>query len=291
MILAIVGPTGVGKTSLSIALAKHYHAVIINFDSMQVYEQLDIGTAKVTQEEQEGIPHYLLSFVPLDRNYTVYDYQQDARKLIDKFLEEKKNIILVGGTGLYLKATLYNYEFTKNIKEKEYEELTNEEILAKIKSYQVDTYPHVNNRRRLVRLLNKLEQDEIISNKGNEPLYNFTIIGLTLSRDVLYQRINNRVEKMFDDGLLEEVSSVKEYFTISKALNTGIGYKEFRPFFEHKITLDEVKEQIKKNSRHYAKRQYTFFNHQFSTNWFSVDLEHFSNTIQEVITFIDKSGE
>ncbi len=291
MILAIVGPTGVGKTSLSIALAKHYHAVIINFDSMQVYEQLDIGTAKVTQEEQEGIPHYLLSFVPLDRNYTVYDYQQDARKLIDKFLEEKKNIILVGGTGLYLKATLYNYEFTKNTKEKEYEELTNEEILAKIKSYQVDTYPHVNNRRRLVRLLNKLEQDEIISNKGNEPLYNFTIIGLTLSRDVLYQRINNRVEKMFDDGLLEEVSSVKEYFTISKALNTGIGYKEFRPFFEHKITLDEVKEQIKKNSRHYAKRQYTFFNHQFSTNWFSVDLQNFSKTIQEVITFIDKNGE
>ena len=291
MILAIVGPTGVGKTTLSIALAKHYHAVIINFDSMQVYKQLDIGTAKVTQEEQEGIPHYLLSFVPLDRNYTVYDYQQDARKLIDKFLEEKKNIILVGGTGLYLKATLYNYEFTKNTKEKEYEELTNEEILAKIKSYQVDTYPHVNNRRRLVRLLNKLEQDEIISNKGNEPLYNFTIIGLTLSRDVLYQRINNRVEKMFDDGLLEEVSSVKEYFTISKALNTGIGYKEFRPFFEHKITLDEVKEQIKKNSRHYAKRQYTFFNHQFSTNWFSVDLQNFSKTIQEVITFIDKNGE
>ena len=108
MILAIVGPTGVGKTTLSIALAKHYHAVIINFDSMQVYKQLDIGTAKVTQEEQEGIPHYLLSFVPLDRNYTVYDYQQDARKLIDKFLEEKKNIILVGGTGLYLKALLYD---------------------------------------------------------------------------------------------------------------------------------------------------------------------------------------
>ncbi len=291
MILAIVGPTGVGKTSLSIALAKHYHAVIINFDSMQVYEQLDIGTAKVTQEEQEGIPHYLLSFVPLDRNYTVYDYQQDARKLIDKFLEEKKNIILVGGTGLYLKAALYNYEFTKDTIQKQYEELTNEEILAKIKNYQVDTYPHVNNRRRLVRLLNKLEQDEIISNKGNEPLYNFTIIGLTLSRDVLYQRINNRVEKMFDDGLLEEVSSVKEYFTISKALNIGIGYKEFRPFFEHIITLDEVKEQIKKNSRHYAKRQYTFFNHQFSTNWFSVDLQNFSKTIQEVITFIDKNGE
>lgn len=291
MILAIVGPTGVGKTTLSIALAKHYHAVIINFDSMQVYEQLDIGTAKVTQEEQEGIPHYLLSFVPLDRNYTVYDYQQDARKLIDKFLEEKKNIILVGGTGLYLKAALYNYEFTKDTIQKQYEELTNEEILAKIKNYQVDTYPHVNNRRRLVRLLNKLEQDEIISNKGNEPLYNFTIIGLTLSRDVLYQRINNRVEKMFDDGLLEEVSSVKEYFTISKALNIGIGYKEFRPFFEHIITLDEVKEQIKKNSRHYAKRQYTFFNHQFSTNWFSVDLQNFSKTIQEVITFIDKNGE
>ena len=288
MIIAILGPTAVGKTALSIALAKKYKADIINFDSMQVYVKLDIGTAKVTSNEMEGIPHHLLSNVSLDKNYSVYDYQKDARSLIDKLQKENKNIILVGGTGLYLKATLFDYNFTEGTTNNLYNDLTNEEILAKIKSYNIGELPHLNNRKRLVRLLNKLENNESITNNGNNLLYKDTIfIGLTTDRDILYDKINKRVDIMFDNGLVEEVESLKSYFKTSKALNTGIGYKEFIPYFNKEKNLDEVKSDIKKNSRHYAKRQYTFFNHQFNLTWFNTDYNDFNKTINKVINYIE----
>ena len=288
MIITILGPTAVGKTALSIALAKKYKADIINFDSMQVYVKLDIGTAKVTSNEMEGIPHHLLSNVSLDKNYSVYDYQKDARSLIDKLQKENKNIILVGGTGLYLKATLFDYNFTEGTTYKEYNDLTNEEILDKIKSYTIEELPHLNNRKRLVRLLNKLENNESITNNGNNLLYKDTIfIGLTTDRNVLYDKINKRVDIMFDNGLVEEVESLKSYFKTSKALNTGIGYKEFIPYFNKEKNLDEVKSDIKKNSRHYAKRQYTFFNHQFNLTWFNTDYNDFNKTINKVINYIE----
>ena len=291
MIIAILGPTAVGKTALSIALAKKYKAEVINFDAMQVYEKLDIGTAKVTKEEMEGVPHHLLSFVPLGKNYSVYDYQKDARCLIDKLLKENKNIILVGGTGLYLKAVLFDYNFTEGTTYKEYNDLTNEEILNKIKSYNVEELPHVNNRKRLVRLLNKLENNETITNDGNNLLYKDTIfIGLTTDRNTLYDKINKRVDIMFNNGLLEEVESLKDEFNTSKALNTAIGYKEFIPYFNHEKTLDEVKDDIKKNSRHYAKRQYTFFNHQFNLKWFNTNYDDFNKTKIEVINYIDETN-
>ena len=291
MIIAILGPTAVGKTALSIALAKKYNAEVINFDAMQVYVKLDIGTAKVTKEEMEGVPHHLLSFVTLDKNYSVYDYQKDARHLIDKLLKENKNIILVGGTGLYLKAVLFDYNFTEGTTYKEYNDLTNEEILDKIKSYNVEELPHVNNRKRLVRLLNKLENNETITNNGNNLLYKDTIfIGLTTDRNTLYDMINKRVDIMFNNGLLEEVESLKDEFNTSKALNTAIGYKEFIPYFNHEKTLDEVKDDIKKNSRHYAKRQYTFFNHQFNLRWFNTNYDDFNKTKIEVINYIDETN-
>ena len=291
MIIAILGPTAVGKTALSIALAKHYKAEVINFDAMQVYEKLNIGTAKVTTDEMEGVPHHLLSNVSLDKNYSVYDYQKDARCLIDKLLKENKNIILVGGTGLYLKAVLFDYNFTEGTTYKEYNDLTNEEILNKIKSYNVEELPHVNNRKRLVRLLNKLENNETITNDGNNLLYKDTIfIGLTTDRNTLYDKINKRVDIMFNNGLLEEVESLKDEFNTSKALNTAIGYKEFIPYFNHEKTLDEVKDDIKKNSRHYAKRQYTFFNHQFNLKWFNTNYDDFNKTKIEVINYIDETN-
>ena len=289
MIIAILGPTAVGKTALSIALAKKYKADIINFDAMQVYEELDIGTAKVTKEEMEGVPHHLLSNVSLDRNYSVYDYQKDARCLIDKLLKENKNIILVGGTGLYLKATLFDYNFSEGTTYNEYADLSNEEILDKIKSYNVEELPHLNNRKRLVRLLNKLENNEIITNNGNKLLYKDTIfVGLTTDRNTLYDKINKRVDIMFNNGLLEEVESLKDNFKNSKALNTAIGYKEFIPYFNREKTLDEVKDDIKKNSRHYAKRQYTFFNHQFNLKWFNTNYDDFNKTIDEVINYLEE---
>ena len=290
MIIAILGPTAVGKTALSIALAKKYKAEVINFDAMQVYEKLDIGTAKVTKEEMEGVPHHLLSFVPLGKNYSVYDYQKDARCLIDKLLKENKNIILVGGTGLYLKAVLFDYNFTEGTTYNTYDNLTNEEILDKIKSYNVEELPHINNRKRLVRLLNKLENNESITNNGNNLLYKDTIfIGLTTARDTLYDKINKRVDIMFNNGLLEEVESLKDKFNTSKALKRAIGYKEFIPYFNHEKNIDEIKEDIKKNSRHYAKRQYTFFNHQFNLTWFNTNYDDFNKTIDEVIDYIEKN--
>ena len=281
MILAIIGPTAVGKTKLSIELAKKYNAIIINCDAMQVYQGLDIGTAKATLEEQEGIPHELLDFVPVTQNYTVYDYQKDARKLLKKY--QGRNIIFVGGTGLYLKSALYDYRFYEETTSNSYDNLTNEELynlaLAKDKNMNI----HPNNRKRLVRFLNK-EVQEYVEPK---PLYDFKIIGLTTSRDILYDKINKRVDVMFQSGLLTEVKSFYDQGIHSKALETGIGYKELYQYFDNKITLEEAKELIKKNSRHYAKRQYTFFNHQLDVKWFNTNYEDFSKTINEVEDYIE----
>ncbi|HCY44274.1 MAG TPA: tRNA (adenosine(37)-N6)-dimethylallyltransferase MiaA [Firmicutes bacterium] len=281
MILAIIGPTAVGKTKLSIELAKKYNAIIINCDAMQVYKGLDIGTAKATLEEQEGITHELLDFVPVTQNYTVYDYQKDARKLLEKY--QGRNIIFVGGTGLYLKSALYDYRFYEETTTNSYDNLTNEELynlaLAKDKNMNI----HPNNRKRLVRFLNK-EVQEYVEPK---PLYDFKIIGLTTSRDILYDKINKRVDVMFQNGLLTEVKSFYDQGIHSKALETGIGYKELYQYFDNKITLDDVKELIKKNSRHYAKRQYTFFNHQLDVKWFNTNYEDFSKTINEVEDYIE----
>lgn len=281
MILAIIGPTAVGKTKLSIELAKKYNAIIINCDAMQVYQSLDIGTAKVTTEEKEGITHELLDFVPVTQNYTVYDYQKDARKLLEKY--QGRNIIFVGGTGLYLKSALYDYRFYEETTTNSYDNLTNEELynlaLAKDKNMTI----HPNNRKRLVRFLNK-EIQEYVEPK---PLYNFKIIGLTTSRDILYDKINKRVDVMFQNGLLTEVKSFYDQGIRSKALETGIGYKELYQYFDNKIALEEAKDLIKKNSRHYAKRQYTFFNHQLDVKWFNTNYEDFSKTINEVENYIE----
>lgn len=281
MILAIIGPTAVGKTKLSIELAKKYNAIIINCDAMQVYQGLDIGTAKVTSEEKEGITHELLDFVPVTQNYTVYDYQKDARKLLEKY--QGRNIIFVGGTGLYLKSALYDYRFYEETTTNSYDNLTNEELynlaLAKDKNMNI----HPNNRKRLVRSLNKKVQEYV----EPKPLYDFKIIGLTTSRDILYDKINKRVDVMFQNGLLTEVKSFYDQGIHSKALETGIGYKELYQYFDNKITLEQAKDLIKKNSRHYAKRQYTFFNHQLDVKWFDTNYEDFSKTIKEVENYIE----
>ena len=286
MIIAIVGPTGIGKTALSISLAKHYNAEIINFDAMQVYEKMDIGTAKVTKIEMDGVKHHLLSYVDIDTNYSVYDYQKEARSLINKLLKEKKNIIMVGGTGLYLKATLYDYRFNKEENTTNYDDLSIEELLNRISKYNYIPKDS-NNKRRLVRELVKLENNEEIDNNGDKLLYNAKIIGLTTDREILYDRINKRVDIMVEEGLVEEVSSLKDKFTTSKALKTAIGYKEFIPYFNSECSLEEVINKIKQNSRHYAKRQYTFFNNQLNVAWYQTDFNNFDNTVKQVINDID----
>mgnify|MGYP001863936655 FL=1 len=282
MIIAVVGPTGVGKTKLSVELAKHYHGIIINCDAMQVYKGMDIGTAKITEKEKENIPHYLFDIKNVLENYTVYDYQVDARKILEE--NQDKNIIFVGGTGLYLKAALYSYEFSKEEKEiNNYDELSNEELYALALKKDPHMDIHVNDRKRLVRFLNKEE----INIPPSKPLYNVIYIGLTCNRDVLYERINKRVDEMFEQGLLEEVKSFYDAGIDSKALKTAIGYKELYSYFDGDITLEEAKELIKKRSRNYAKRQYTWFNNQMDIKWFDVDFKDFNKTVEEVIKYIE----
>ena len=284
-IIVIVGPTGVGKTKMSIELAKKLDAEIINGDSVSIYKELDIGSAKPSLEEREGIPHHLIDIKDVCEDYTVFDYQKDVRKLIEEINSRGKRIIIVGGTGLYIKAALYDYNFTEGTTNNTYEDLTNEEILNKIKQYDVEL-PNINNRIRLVRLLNKLENNEEITNNKDKLLYPVKVIGLTTDRDYLYERINKRVDIMVENGLLDEINSLKDKYQNSRVLNSGIGYKEFYDYLYNNKSLEDVLYEIKRDSRRFAKRQYTFFNHQFNTKWFDVDFNNFNNTIEEVYNYI-----
>ena len=285
MIVAVVGPTGVGKTKMSIELAKKYNAEIISCDSMQIYKKMDIGTAKVTEEEKEGIKHYMIDIKNVEDDYSVYDYQKDARLILDKLLKENRNVIIVGGTGLYLKALLYNYKFKENDNKNDYSNYSNEELYEKVKSIDPDTKIHVNNRQRLESFLNNHEEDDIIV--SDKMLYDAKIIGLTRPREELYETINNRVDKMMEDGLLEEAKYFYDKGIRSKSIMTGIGYKELYKYFDNEISLEEALDLIKKNSRRYAKRQYTWFNNQMNVKWFDIDIINFDNTVNDVINYIE----
>lgn len=285
-IIVITGPTGVGKTKMSIELAKRIDAEIINADSMQVYKDLNIGTAKITEKEKEGIPHHLFNIVEPTNMYTVYDYQKDARDIINDVLSRGKKVIIVGGTGLYIKALLYDYKFIKEDKTYDFSKMSNEEILDKINSYNLDINLHINDRKRLERVLTKLYNNNMQTEKTDTVLYDFVAIGLTTTRDNLYKIIDNRVDKMIEDGLIDEVEELYKKNIHSKAINTGIGYKELYKYFDKEISLDEAISLIKKNSRHYAKRQYTFFNNQMNIKWFNTNYEDFSLTVEEVYNYI-----
>ena len=289
-IIVIVGPTGVGKTKLSIELAKKLNAEIINGDSVAIYKNLDIGSAKPTIEERENITHHLIDVREVEEEYSVFDYQKDVRNLINEISSIGKRIIIVGGTGLYIKAALYDYTFKEGTTYNEYSNLTNKELHEKISSFQKEDIPHINNRKRLVRLLNKYENNEEMTNNKDKKLYPIKVIGLTTSRDYLYERINKRVDIMLENGLLEEVTNLKDRYKNSRILNSGIGYKEFYDYFFNNKELNDVVEQIKLDSRRYAKRQYTFFKHQFDTNWFDVNFNDFSKTIEEVYNFIQNKN-
>ena len=282
MIICIVGPTGIGKTKLSIELAKKYNAIIINGDSMQVYKELNIGTAKIKEEEKEGIDHFLFDIKEPNEMYTVYDYQKDARQLLNQYKD--KNIIIVGGTGLYLKAALYDYIFEEEEKNDQFDNLTNQELYNMVLKKDKNSDIHINNRKRMIRFLNR---SNTINNK-NKLLYNVKFIGLTTDRNILYERINNRVDKMFDEGLLEEVKSLYDKNINSKAVMTGIGYKEIYDYLNGNISLEDAKNLIKQRSRKYAKRQYTWFNNQMNIKWFKVDFDNFKNTIENVINYLEK---
>lgn len=288
MIIAVVGPTAVGKTKLGVELAKIYNGEVINADSMQVYRGLDIGTAKATSDEMQHIPHHLLDIKEVEEDYTVFDYQKDARAKIEEIKQRGHVPIFVGGTGFYLKAALYDYNFEEEDYDKsKYDNLTNEELSKLIDEYECGFCYDKNNRRRMIRLLLKLENGWIPSEKDFNLKYADTIfIGLTTDRDLLYERINTR----FDEMIVPLIDEVKPYFlkgVKSRVLTTGIGYKELYPFFENTKTLQEVVEDCKKNTRNYAKKQYTWFKNQMNVKWFDVDYDNFNNVINDVILYIE----
>lgn len=285
MIIAIVGPTGVGKTKLSVELAKKIDAEIINADSMQIYKEMNIATAKVKEEEKDGVSHHLFDIKNIDEDYSVYDYQRDARSKIDEVLSRGKNVILVGGTGLYIKACLYDYKFQKENNIYDFSNLSDEELYNETLKVDPNLEIHKNNRRRIERFLTKAKNGDVNREK-DAPLYDFIMIGLTTDRENLYKRIDVRVDEMVDEGLLKEAKMMYDKKISSKALKTAIGYKELFPYFDGNISLEDALNEIKKASRHYAKRQYTFFKNQLPVTWFETNYQDFSKTIEEVISYI-----
>ena len=279
-IIAIVGPTGVGKTSLSVQLAHTFNGEIISCDSMQVYKKMDIGTAKVTDEEKEGIVHYLVDDQEYDQPYNVKIFQDKCRAYIETIQDKGKQVILCGGTGLYLKACLYDYVFNEEEKDEAYTQYLNEKTNDELVTMLMNIDPHAmdkihpNNRKRVIRALEiahggKIKSEREIEQEHN-PMYDVFFLGLDVDREILHERINKRVDIMFDNGLVEEVETLfKDPKTWTYTSFQGIGYKEFKDYFEGKETLDEVKEDIKTHSRQYAKKQYTWFKNQMDVHWYN----------------------
>lgn len=293
-IILIVGPTGTGKTTLSIELAKKYDAVILNADSTQVYTEPLIATAKIKENEKENIEHYLFDIVSLNDDYTLYDYQKDGRRLLDKFISENKNVIIVGGSGLYVKALLYNYvlEDKKEI-DIDFSEYSNEELMDKVLSLDPESDIHINNRQRLEGFLKHYyETGKVIkkTDEINKKIYNFISIGLKSDRETLYKMLDKRVDSMFNEGLLDEAESL--YKMNLKNYTNIIGYRELNEYFNGNISLDEAKELIKRNTRRYAKRQFTWFNNQMKDiKWFDVNYDNFYDTIKEIENYLGGLNE
>ena len=285
-IIVVAGPTASGKTALSIHLAKKYNAEVINADAQQVYKDVNIGTAKITKEEMENVKHHLLDFIPLDKNYSVKEYQEDGRNVLNNLINKNKNIVIVGGTGLYIKALLYDYKFSKETSSLDFSNLTNEELKKEVDKIYENNNIHINNRKKLKRYLSHYKTtSNIIKNtlEKDKPLYDFTLIYLNPDREELYKKINARVDKMINEGLLNETKNLKEY----SKLNSIIGYKELLEYINGKVSLEEAIENIKSDTRKYAKRQNTFFKNQFDNlNIFKVDYDNFNNTIKKVEDYL-----
>ncbi|MCK5762039.1 MAG: tRNA (adenosine(37)-N6)-dimethylallyltransferase MiaA [Candidatus Izimaplasma sp.] len=294
MIIVIVGPTGIGKTKLSIALAQRYNTEIISGDSVQVYKGLDIGSAKIKEDEKKGIKHHLIDILEPHEDYNVAIFQKEVRKKISELERQGKTPIIVGGTGLYIKSVLYDYNFENTRRDdtlKEmYQDLSNEELhrILVEKDYDSSLLIHPNNRKRVLQAISRSTGSKISKNKNKDvPLYDFKVIGLTMERGKLYQSIDIRVDKMIEQGLLKEVRGLMEQGVTSNSVKS-IGYKELYSYLLGECEFDIAVDKIKQHSRNLAKKQYTFFNNQFNVNWIQVDFHHFEETIEEAIKIIEK---
>ena len=299
-VVVIVGPTASGKTAISIELAKKINGEIISSDSMQIYKDMDIGTAKVTKEEAEGIKHYLIDCVSPDERYTVSDFKRDAENAIKEILEKGKTPIVVGGTGLYVNSLIYGIEY----QDMKFDEQYRNELMEKAESEQgldklwneanrIDpeamTKISRNDKKRIVRVLeiykatgkNKTEQ-EILS-RQNGVKYDYKVFGITMDREKLYDRINRRVDIMIENGLEQEVRNLLEKYNEFPTAMQGLGYKEVVEYFDGILTREEMIEKIKQESRRYAKRQLTWFRKNKETIWLDSqnDMKYNINIILE----------
>ena len=274
MLICVVGPTGSGKTSLAIKLADFYDAPIINADAFQIYKDMNIGTAKIDKKSEEYQKHYLLDIIKPNQAYSVKQYQEDFRKTYLKLKKKYPTIIVCGGTGLYLKAALYDYVFEdeEEVDSSDLEEMGNEELFSLLKELDPKATEnlHMNNRKRVMRAItiartHELNKSETIDQQEHSLYFKdeeVKFIFLNPNREELYANINARVDLIFEKGLVDEVKHLLKKYELSLTAKAAIGYKEVIDYLGDKYSLEECKELIKKRTRNYAKRQVTFFKHQ-----------------------------
>lgn len=283
IVYVIGGPTASGKSKLAVELAKRVNGEIISADSMQIYKEMNIGTAKVNKEEMQGVQHYLVDFVSPDERYSVSNFKKDAEKAIEEILEKGKTPIVVGGTGLYIDSLIYGIEFQNEEVDLEYREKLNKiadekglESLYK-KAQEIDPEAmkkiSINDRKRIIRVLEiyhktgKTKTEQELQSRKNEVKYEYKVFAITMDREKLYERIEKRIDFMIEQGLIEEVKQILEkYHTFPTAMQ-GLGYKEVVEYLEGSCTKEEMIEKIKKETRHYAKRQLTWFRKNKETIW------------------------
>ncbi len=296
-VIVICGPTASGKTSLGIKLANRINGEIISCDSMQIYKDMDIGTAKPTLEERNAAKHYLVDFVSPDKRYSVADYKKDAEETIDKIISEGKTPIIVGGTGLYLNSLVYGIEYPNIETDLKYREELENRVLAegleKLYDEAAEIDPEAikkispNDKKRILRILEiyhatgKTKTEMEIESKKNGVKYDYRIFVLNMEREKLYDRINKRVDIMIENGLEEEVRKLIEKYTKFPTAMQGLGYKEIIEYFDNKITRDEAIEKIKMESRRYAKRQITWFKSYKNAIWLDAENENNVDIILE----------
>ncbi len=277
MIIVITGPTCLGKSETAFELAKAIDAEIVNGDAFQCYKEMNIGVAKPPKEYLKEIPHHLYSFVDVDHNYSIAEYQQNLRKCIDEIVSRGKNVIIVGGSGLYIRSALYDYDFKENniVDMSKYEKMDNRTLhdeLRKIDPIEAEKI-HMNNRKRVLRaieiyLSSGETKSSLIEKQDHKLIYDAKFFVRDMDREVLYQNIGQRVDKMIKKGLVDEVKNLyREYGDKPQAFQ-AIGYKEIISYFKGEINLENAIELIKKNTRNYAKRQLTYIRHQFPVTFY-----------------------
>ena len=296
-VIVIGGPTASGKTSLSIELAKKINGEIISADSMQIYKDMNIGTAKPEKEEMQGIPHYMLDFVSPEERYSVADYNKEAKKRIKEILKKGKVPIVVGGTGLYIETLIYEIEFL-NIEtdleyRKEIEKIAEEKGLEYLynKAQKIDKTAmekiSINDKKRILRVLELYHQTgktktQLDKESRKEPEYDYKIFAIDMDREILYDRINKRVDIMIEKGLVQEVKNICEKYNEFPTAMQGLGYKEVVEYLEGQATYEEMIEKIKIESRRYAKRQLTWFRKYENLTWLN-GLESIQKNIDIII--------